>query len=608
MREVEMKFRNLILNLGRSLVAGIRRFPVPMLLSAALAILLVRINHFPDGMAESVRNDWMRAVIACIMGFPVTLSIHLLLERLARPPFYKPVRLLPSIAAFIPAAAGLFAYAWFMLPDFRMVPILRAILITAALVIGFACLPYWWRREGIALHGTRLLIRALITVLYAGILMLSLFAILFTLDRLLGVAIKDKHYGDAAILVWALFAPFHFFSGIPGIREVPKPGDSPKTLRFLLQWILIPLLWVYTAILYAYSGKILIEQAWPHGIVSSLILAYSCIGLFVWLLSYPARDDNRMAALHHRWFPWAALPLFIVLFAAIGLRVGEYGLTEPRWFALILGAWCAAATLFLSIRTLFRKRDPETAGFRVLLLPLSLAVVALSSVIGPFSAFNLSINSQNRELYAIFSKNGMLMGSQVAIAVSSVNEEDRARIASILYWFEQQHKLADAGSLPAGFTFGDAEKVLGFTLDGTTPAVPIQYVRFTRGNMSGTVPVAGYDVMFPFANEAATITDEASGLALAINQETRVLTLSRNGTEVYREDFVKRVDDLRAAYGKNSSQTEFSLTPDEMTFDTLSGDMRIRLVLRQIDGNTSAAPADGVKPGYAEGWLLVDLP
>jgi hypothetical protein len=420
--------------------------------------------------------------------------------------------------------------------------------------------------------------------------------------------IKDKHYADTAILVWALFAPFHFFSGIPNVREVPKPADSPKTLRFLLQWILIPLLWVYTAILYVYSGKILIEQVWPRGIVSSLILAYACIGLFVWFLSYPSRDDNRFSAIHYRWFSWTALPLFIVLFAAIGLRVGDYGLTEPRWFVIILSSWCAAATLFLSIRSLFRKRDPERTGFRVLLLPLSLAVVALSSVIGPLSAFNLSIDSQNRQLLAIFSKNGMISGNRVTKAVSTVNEEDRGRISSILYWFDQQHQLADAKVLPDGFTFGDAEKVLGFTIDGTRPAAPTQYVRFTRGNTSASVPVTGYDVLFPFAYEATTETDAATGLALAVDQQTRILALSLNGTEVYREDLGKKFDELRAAYGKDSLLTEFVLTPEELTFDTLAGDMRIRLIIRQIEGSTAPDEATGQKPGYAEGWLLVDVP
>src|SRR5450756_2997353 len=118
-----MKLKNWFMNLVKSFVAGIRRFPVSLTISVALVVLLIWMNHLPDGTPESVRNDWMRAVIACVMGFPVTLSIHLLLERLASPPLYKPIRVPYAMAAFIPAAAGIFAYVWYLLPDFRMVPI-----------------------------------------------------------------------------------------------------------------------------------------------------------------------------------------------------------------------------------------------------------------------------------------------------------------------------------------------------------------------------------------------------------------------------------------------------------------------------------------------------
>jgi hypothetical protein len=115
-------------------------------------------------------------------------------------------------------------------------------------------------------------------------------------------------------------------------------------------------------------------------------------------------------------------------------------------------------------------------------------------------------------------------------------------------------------------------------------------------------------VLFPFAYEATTETDAATGLTLAVNQQTRMLALSRSGTEVYREDLGKKLDELRAAYGKDSIMTEFVLTPEELTFDTQAGDMRIRLIIRQIEGSTAPDQATGQKSGYSEGWLLVDVP
>ena len=104
------------------------------------------------------------------------------------------------------------------------------------------------------------------------------------------------------------------------------------------------------------------------------------------------------------------------------------------------------------------------------------------------------------------------------------------------------------------------------------------------------------------------MTDAPSGLSLRMEPETRILTLSRNGVEVHREDFGKRLETLRAAYGTGSTQTDFTLTPGQLTFDSMAGDLRIRLIVRQIDGNTTPDATSGLKPGFAEGWLLVDLP
>jgi len=62
-------------------------------------------------------------------------------------------------------------------------------------------------------------------------------------------------------------------------------------------------------------------------------------------------------------------------------------------------------------------------------------------------------------------------------ASGPVPDGDRERMASILYWFDQEHDLNDAAVLPENFTLADAEIKLGITLQGTT-AQAVEYVRF----------------------------------------------------------------------------------------------------------------------------------
>lgn len=601
-----MKMLNWFKKLGRALLEGLRRFPAGVLLSVAITVVILVLNHRSSLMSATERDDWTRALMVMILGFPAALGLHLLMEKSQRPPEYKPAGILPHLAAFLPLAGGLTAYAWFLLPQLEDVPVIRLIMLTAAAVVLFVTIPCWWRRDGLALHSTRLLTRLLVTVLYAGILMLSLFAILFTLENLLNVNIVDDHYADTATFVWALFAPLFFMAGIPGVREVPQQTDSPKTLRFLLHYILIPLLWVYTAILYAYSAKILVDREWPRGLVSSLILAYLCVGLLVWFLSAPVKGDTRLALFHHRWFPWSAAPLFAILFTALFMRITPYGFTEERWFAFLLALWCAFAILFLCLRSLYRKRDPETAGFRLIVLPLSLALFLLSSVVGPVSAFQVSIRSQNNHLERLLASNGMLRDGKATAASQAVSKEDAARIASILYWFEETHGMKQVRSLSDTSDVAEAAKRLNLDLDGEYPRYQSRYVQLRTRDELSPLPVSGFDLLYELGYTDAPFQEDATGLDVRIDQERQEITIRRGEALLAQWDMNALFKTLTDTYGDGAPLGEVVIPDEEMTFDESAEGMRFRLVLRRLGG--SLGDTDFGRNGYAEGVLLIDLP
>jgi hypothetical protein len=601
-----MKWLNWFKKLGHALLTGLRRFPAGVLLSMAITVVILILNHRSSLMSNVERDDWTRALMVMILGFPMALGLHLLLERGQKPPAYKPAGLLTRLAAFLPLAGGLVAYAWYLLPQLEDVPVIRLAMLTAAAGVLFVIAPYWWRRDGLALHSTRLLTRLLVTVLYAGILMLSLFAILFTLENLLNVNIVEDHYADTATFVWALFAPLFFMAGIPGVREVPQQTDSPKTLRFLLHYILIPLIWVYTAILYAYSAKILIDREWPRGLVSSLILAYLCVGLLVWFLSAPIKGDTKLAVFHHRWFPWSAAPLFAILFIALFMRITPYGFTEERWFAFLLALWCAFAVAFLSARSLYRKRDPEAAGLRLIVLPLSLALLLVSSVAGPVSAFQISIRSQNNHLERLLTRNGMLQDGKATAAPQAVSREDAARMASILYWFEGTHSMNEVRSLSDTADVAEAAKRMNLDLDGEYPRYQNRYVQLRSQEEFTPLAVGGFDLLYEIGYNDASYQDEASGLVVRRDQALQEITVRREETILARWDMDALFTTLTDTYGDGAPLGEIVIPATDMTFDASAEGMRFRLVLRRLSGSLGAE--EDVKDGFAEGILLVDLP
>ena len=369
----------------------------------------------------------------------------------------------------------------------------------------------------------------------------------------------------------------------------------------------MPLLWIYAGILYAYSARILIEREWPHGIVSSLILAWLCIGLLVWFLSSPAKADNRMAAIYHTAFPWAALPLFVILFLAIGMRVSEYGITEERWFVLALAVWCCAAAAFLAIRSLIRSRDPEAAGFRVIWLPVSLAAIMTATVIGPFNAFDVSIRSQNRQLEALLIRHDMLVSERMRAPAGDIPTEDRQRIADILMWFDANHELTDVDSLPDGMTLANARDTLGFDVDGVSSPAGDRYVRFETADRYELVDIDGFDRMIPLPYGDMTQKDSGTGITLHYDGD-RVLTLEREGGVLYRQDFDDLLKKLMERSGATAGgSSHHVLAREEMTFDAGTDDLRVRIVLQGLGG---MAGEDGAtfKAEDADGWLLIDLP
>ena len=100
-------------------------------------------------------------------------------------------------------------------------------------------------------------------------------------------------------------------------------------------YIVIPLIAIYSAILYAYFLKIIITRSWPQGLVSHLVLWYSVLSVAVIFFITPILDRNRWAYRFKFWFSKLILPILIMMFISIGIRVKAYGITENRYFILV---------------------------------------------------------------------------------------------------------------------------------------------------------------------------------------------------------------------------------------------------------------------------------
>ncbi len=333
-----------------------------------------------------------RGLLFCAVAFPWFFNLALCRESIAPAPSRH--RFLPELGAL-----GLsIAYAWhlFILPDkYPDHHLWRGFTLALAAHFLAAGMPFLRRNTHDVFWGFNktLFLRFLLSTLYTGVIFTGLALALLSLDRLLNLKINEINYGRLFFITAFIFHPWFFLAG------VPKPGGRPAVevpagLRRFVQFVLVPLVSIYLAILYLYTSKILISWQLPNGWVALPVLALGVIGVLATLLIAPLRDDNdhRWAGVFIRWFHRLLLPLAVLLMVSIGVRIHEHGVTESRYFVTILAGWLFV-TAFIYGWT--RRRT-------ILWIPVSLGVLCVLASLGPWSASSISGRSQMTRVLIAF--------------------------------------------------------------------------------------------------------------------------------------------------------------------------------------------------------------
>lgn len=222
---------------------------------------------------------------------------------------------------------------------------------------------------------------------------------------LFGLKFYDSVYADILIFSFGIFNTWYFLAGIPlDFDEVTGSGSYPRGLKIFTQFILIPLLILYLAILYAYGTKIILTWDWPKGLVVYLIIAISVLGIFTNLLLFPYQDgkENDWIRKFYRAFYYLLIPLIVLLFLAIGIRVGEYGLTLNRYLVVLTGIWLT----FISGYFIVGRRS-------IKMVPISLAIILALASFGPWGMFAWSEKSQLTRLEEILVDSRILVGGKI---------------------------------------------------------------------------------------------------------------------------------------------------------------------------------------------------
>jgi len=380
-----------------------KRFPLSIIssfIATSLAIFLVE-TEWNDDLDTLF---WINLMLIGALGIPFYFCVSILREKLQWNTKKQGIAI-GIITLF------LFLIYW-SLPNSETtfnprIPYIRYFVfnVVAHLLVSF--LPYYSgsKLNGFWNYNKVLFIRIVTAFLYSGVLSLGIIIALLVVQTLFNVRFDEKRYFEIFIVFAGFFNTWFFVSGIPkDLEELEEVYEYPKGLKVFAQYVLLPLLAVYLIILYAYGTKITALWDWPKGIISYLITGVSILGIFTFLLIFPygKQKENEWIAKFSKGFYLVLIPLIVLLFIAIFMRLGDYGITVNRYVIVLLGVWLS----FLCIYFCLGKQN-------IKIIPISLGIMMLLASFGPWSMFAVGERTQVKRLKEILEDSGVLIEGKI---------------------------------------------------------------------------------------------------------------------------------------------------------------------------------------------------
>ncbi|MDR0694405.1 MAG: DUF4153 domain-containing protein [Prevotellaceae bacterium] len=405
------------------------RFPVATLCCTTLFVLdILFINGSID--ADEALFRWNMLLS---LGFVLSVALRLLTEDFHWRNWrgYADVLVIPFLALI-----------YYLLPWDKTVASTYYAIFWLVAITGLCVAPYrsltkpslFWQ------YNMKIWWRILFSAICAMVLCAGLCLALFTIDGLFYIPInEDKFLLYIACFSGCLFAPLFFAAGIPAQSQyAEEPGKPYTALLVFVQYILLPILTLYLLIFYVYGLKIIITWQLPEGALSWLTLIYSVAGLISYFLlhRFYIMKATKITTFFCRYFFYSEIPIIVLLFVAIFRRTADYGITENRYFLWLGAFWLLGITLYM----IFTKGK----SFRPVLI--SLACVALLSVVGPWNVFNVSRYSQICRLEKLLAKQEWLKTGEFPNDTQIRRaKKDYRKMRGIEYYFNNSGK-----SLPPG--------------------------------------------------------------------------------------------------------------------------------------------------------------
>jgi hypothetical protein len=236
---------------------------------------------------------------------------------------------------------------------------------------------------------------------------------------LFDIPVAGSTYGHIWATGASLLGPLFALAMIPVNADEPfvagaKPDLMEKSVFYVLNFALTPLVLVYAVMLHIYAAKIAVTAIMPKGQVGRLVLTFGIIGTVTYMVAYPWREVGFRPV---RWFMrswfWLMVIPTLLLTLAVWQRIAEYGVTPERYCLCLFAMWLFAMAVYMGLT---RGRMDLRA------IPASVAIALLASSFGPWGAASVSIRSQLGQFRRILEEQGVLVDGRLKLGPPRVEK------------------------------------------------------------------------------------------------------------------------------------------------------------------------------------------
>ena len=590
MKKIKENVKKLLLHFK----SGFERFPV--------TIILVFMHFITSIYIAEVRNFQSDEFIEINFLLFGSIFITAMFEMLYEKYFYKKnrwlVRGVYSVITFV--VSIIFFVEYLRTNDYYNVYFFTLIPISMVL---FLLIPILRKKDNREKYLQSVFSNFVTTGIFAAVLWIGIEIILATVNYLF------FYSGDSLFFRLTTYS-FWFIAEVFGaslfLSLLKKPNDNLENYEFpfifnlLIKFVIIPLIIIYTGVLYIYMAKVIISMHLPKGLISHLVLWYTAFSVFIMILITPFTQKDKFFENFKKYFPYFSIPLIFASLFAVFQRTYQYGITENRYYVLISIFWL----LFCMI--LYIRNMNVTGVF------ISLIICFIISVYTPLSAKNVSNFSQSQRLKRMLVKYGALkdgkiskitqkltnrQGSQIHTTIQYIS--DNSTIAKLNFKNEKGEIYSTLGDLEKGLDVKESWKeysIYDSEDDDREKDDEHKIVTYKIKNSENTEiisDIAGYDnfVSYRKVDNIDPVDQENESEKYKITIKNKIITInSKDGTELakinYEEAVQQIVSKLRTLKLQDTTDTGYEVSQKDLEYIGKAGKINYKISLRSINEET----------------------